>query len=198
MSAIQPQFRSKAAIADPQGRPSGRRWLAALALAISLGLALLVSGWHSPVQAQNSRAAATATSVAADPSTGVSEEALATRQLAEDSLALASTENAVDTGEPARLSDAALEAEIAARLARAVIGQDGFTFSVQTGTVYWQGSTTVAQHKGAATRMARSAGAREVINRIEVVSASPAPSSDDSPQALRRAQVQWREKLPDR
>ena len=32
----------------------------------------------------------------------------------------------------------------------------------------WTGSTTVMQHKGAATRMAKAAGAIQVVNNIKV------------------------------
>ena len=33
---------------------------------------------------------------------------------------------------------------------------------------YWEGSTSIVQHKGAATRMAKTAGAKRVINNIKV------------------------------
>jgi hypothetical protein len=66
------------------------------------------------------------------------------------------------------LPDAAIEAEIHKRLARSIIGKDGFTAQVKGGIAYWQGTTSVPQHKGAATRMAKSSGARHVINNIQV------------------------------
>ena len=55
--------------------------------------------------------------------------------------------------------DKQIEATIRAKLAKSKIGKDGFTVRVQGGVAYWDGATTVVQHKGSATRMAKSAGA---------------------------------------
>lgn len=91
--------------------------------------------------------------------------------------------------------DAALRAEIEARLSRAVIGKDAFQFTVREGVVTWTGETAVAQHKGAATRMARSAGAKQVVNRITVKGATPRKSRQGRPEAsthIRKAVVRWR------
>jgi hypothetical protein len=73
------------------------------------------------------------------------------------------------SGQP-RLSvtDGQLEATIRTKLAKSKIGKDGFRFHVQRGVVTWEGSTAVGQHKGAATRMARTSGAIQVINNIRV------------------------------
>lgn len=65
-------------------------------------------------------------------------------------------------------TDAQLEATIRAKLAKSKIGKDGFRFHVQRGVVTWEGNTNVMQHKGSATRMARSAGALQVVNNIRV------------------------------
>lgn len=65
-------------------------------------------------------------------------------------------------------SDAQIEATIRTKLAKSKIGRDGFRFHVQRGVVTWEGSTDVMQHKGSATRMARAAGAVQVINNIQV------------------------------
>lgn len=65
-------------------------------------------------------------------------------------------------------SDAQIEATIRTKLAKSKIGKDGFRFHVQRGVVTWEGSTNVMQHKGSATRMARAAGAVQVINNIQV------------------------------
>ena len=65
-------------------------------------------------------------------------------------------------------TDAQLEATIRAKLAKSKIGKDGFRFHVQHGVVTWEGSTNVMQHKGSATRMARTAGAVQVVNNIHV------------------------------
>ena len=69
---------------------------------------------------------------------------------------------------PGKLSDAEIEAAIRAKLAKSKIGKDGFTVHVRNGIATWQGSTRVMQHKGAATRMAKTAGAAQVINNIKV------------------------------
>jgi len=65
-------------------------------------------------------------------------------------------------------NDAQIEATIRTKLAKSKIGKDGFRFHVQRGVVTWEGSTNVIQHKGSATRMARAAGAVQVINNIQV------------------------------
>lgn len=79
-------------------------------------------------------------------------------------------------------SDAQLEATIRTKLAKSKIGKDGFRFHVQRGVVTWEGETAVGQHKGAATRMARSSGVIQVINNIKVSN-----SSKETP--MRRAYV---------
>jgi osmotically-inducible protein OsmY len=66
------------------------------------------------------------------------------------------------------VSDSQLESTIRAKLAKSKIGKDGFKFKVARGIVTWEGSTQVPQHKGAATRMARTAGAVDVVNNIQV------------------------------
>ena len=69
------------------------------------------------------------------------------------------------------VSDAQLEAAIRTKLAKSKIGKDGFRFHVQRGVVTWEGNTAIGQHKGAATRMARTSGAVQVINNIRVAGA---------------------------
>lgn len=64
--------------------------------------------------------------------------------------------------------DEKIEAAIRAKLKKALIGQDGFNLRVQGGVAYWDGSTSVLQHKDAATRLAKSCGARTVVNNITV------------------------------
>lgn len=64
--------------------------------------------------------------------------------------------------------DSQIEATIRAKLAKSKIGKDGFRFHVQRGVVTWEGSTNVMQHKGSATRMAKAAGAVQVVNNIHV------------------------------
>jgi osmotically-inducible protein OsmY len=66
------------------------------------------------------------------------------------------------------LPDSQIDATIRAKLAKSKIGRDGFQFKVQRGVVTWEGTTDVMQHKGSATRMAKSAGAVQVVNNIQV------------------------------
>jgi osmotically-inducible protein OsmY len=65
-------------------------------------------------------------------------------------------------------SDAEIEAAIRAKLTKSKIGKDGFTVHVHNGVATWQGSTKVMQHKGSATRMAKTAGATQVVNNIKI------------------------------
>jgi hypothetical protein len=67
-----------------------------------------------------------------------------------------------------KFSDAEIEATIKAKLAKSKIGKDGFQVHVKDRVATWTGSTTVMQHKGAATRMAKAAGAIQVLNNIKV------------------------------
>jgi hypothetical protein len=52
--------------------------------------------------------------------------------------------------------------------------------------VTWEGTTNVVQHKGSATRMARAAGAVQVINNIQVSEAAKAKAGA----SLKRATIQ--------
>jgi hypothetical protein len=67
-----------------------------------------------------------------------------------------------------KFSDAEIEATIKAKLAKSKIGKDGFQVHVKDRVATWTGSTTVMQHKGSATRMAKAAGAIQVLNNIKV------------------------------
>ncbi len=65
-------------------------------------------------------------------------------------------------------SDAAISSRIQAKLARSKLKPDGLRYSVKQGVVEWDGAVSIGQHKGAATRMAKAAGAARVVNRIVV------------------------------
>ena len=67
-----------------------------------------------------------------------------------------------------KFSDAEIEATIKAKLAKSKIGKEGFQVHIKDGVATWTGTTSVMQHKGAATRMARTAGAIRVVNNIKV------------------------------
>lgn len=83
-------------------------------------------------------------------------------------------------------TDAQIEATIRTKLAKSKIGKDGFRFHVQRGVVTWDGTTNVVQHKGSATRMARAAGATQVVNNIQVSAAAKAKATSN----LKKAYVQ--------
>jgi BON domain len=81
----------------------------------------------------------------------------------------ASSPTKTATGQPRlSVSDGQLESTIRTKLAKSKIGKDGFHFHVQRGVVTWEGTTAIGQHKGAATRMARTSGAVQVVNNIRV------------------------------
>jgi hypothetical protein len=85
--------------------------------------------------------------------------------------------------------DKAIEAAIRAKLAKSKIGKDGFTVRVQGGVAYWEGATDIVQHKGSATRMAKTAGARRVVNNIKISDSAKQNAADNLDQGRRRVQV---------
>jgi osmotically-inducible protein OsmY len=68
--------------------------------------------------------------------------------------------------------DAELRKVIEDRFARSAIAADRFKVEVTEGVARLTGKTEVLQHKGVATRLARSVGAKEVRNEIEVSEAA--------------------------
>ena len=87
------------------------------------------------------------------------------------------------------VSDADLERAIRERLARSKCAADNFTVKVQGGVATIDGKTDVMQRKGAATRMARSAGAKKVVNRIQISDAARQKASERLAKGRRRVQV---------
>ena len=85
--------------------------------------------------------------------------------------------------------DKAIEATIRAKLEKSKIGKDGFTVHVQGGVAYWEGTTSVVQHKGSATRMAKSSGAKLVVNNIKVSDAAKQKAAQNLEEGRRRVQV---------
>lgn len=75
-------------------------------------------------------------------------------------------------------SDALISAKIKTKLSRSKLKGDGLQFKVNQGTVEWEGVVTIPQHKGAATRMARTSGASNVVNRIVVKAGTKAKAKD--------------------
>lgn len=89
----------------------------------------------------------------------------------------AASSSRTTTSRTATPTDAQIDATIRAKLAKSKIGKDGFKFHVQRGIVTWEGNTNIPQHKGSATRMARAAGAVQVVNNIHVNGAGKDVSS---------------------
>ncbi len=87
------------------------------------------------------------------------------------------------------LSDAEIERNIRTKLAKSKIGKDGFTVKVKGGVVTWEGSTNVIQHKGAATRMARTSGATQVVNNIKISDAARQKAAGNLTGEPRKVQV---------
>ena len=111
-------------------------------------------------------------------------------------LALAAWSAPGTTGTPARTPakasakpDAEIEKDIRARLAKSKIGQDKFQVHVQGGVATLEGSTDVVQHKGVATRMAKSAGAVAVNNKIKISDAAREKAAKNLETGRRRAQI---------
>jgi len=67
-----------------------------------------------------------------------------------------------------KVPDAQVERTIRAKFAKSKINAEHFTVSVQGGVATIEGKTNVIQHKGVATRLARSGGAVTVRNHIQV------------------------------
>jgi osmotically-inducible protein OsmY len=65
-------------------------------------------------------------------------------------------------------NDAQIERTIKAKFAKSKINVEHFTISVQNGVATIEGKTNVIQHKGVATRLARTGGALAVQNHIQI------------------------------
>ncbi len=88
------------------------------------------------------------------------------------------------------LPDSQIELDLRTRLSRSKLASRKFQFRVQGGVATLTGRTDVVQHKGIMTRMAKAAGARAVVNNIEVSEAARARSAARfEAAASRKAQV---------
>lgn len=92
------------------------------------------------------------------------------------------------TGGQRRLSDAQLEAVIRAKFAKSKSAHT-FTVHVQGGVATIDGNTDVVQHKGAATHMAKTAGAVAVNNRVQISEAAKEKAAGNLETGRRRAQI---------
>jgi len=88
-----------------------------------------------------------------------------------------------------RINDAEIERAIRARFAESKISTDKFSAKVQGGIATITGHTDVIQHKGVATRLAKSSGALAVINNIEISQAAKDKAAKNMESGRRRAQL---------
>jgi osmotically-inducible protein OsmY len=86
-------------------------------------------------------------------------------------------------------SDAEIERAIRARFARSKIATDNFQVHVQGGIATLEGTTEVVQHKGVATRLAKSSGASAVDNRIRPTEQARQKAAASLAKGRRRAQI---------
>ena len=94
--------------------------------------------------------------------------------------------------------DRELEKAIRDRFARSKIARNGFQVQVQGGVATLTGQTDVIQHKGVATRLAKTTGAKQVINRIQVSEAAKQKAAANLATGRRRAQIKRSETSPPR
>ncbi len=99
-------------------------------------------------------------------------------------------------GPQAAASDNEIEKAIRGRLAASRISSDHFTVRVQGGVAVLEGQTGVIQHKGTATRLAKSAGALRVDNRIQISQEARQKAAANLTQGRRRAQIKRSETSP--
>jgi hypothetical protein len=71
-----------------------------------------------------------------------------------------------------KVPDAQIERTIRAKFAKSKINAEHFTVSVQSGVATIEGKTGVIQHKGVATRLAKTGGALAVQNHIQISEAA--------------------------
>jgi osmotically-inducible protein OsmY len=85
--------------------------------------------------------------------------------------------------------DAEVEQSIKVRLAASKISRNHFQVHVSHGVATLEGKTDVLQHKGTATRLAKSAGATQVVNHIAVSQAAKDKAAKNLATGRRRAQI---------
>jgi BON domain len=99
------------------------------------------------------------------------------------------TQTAKAPARQAMKSDAEIEATIRAKFSRSKINTEKFQVHVQGGVATIEGKTNVIQHKGTATRLAKTGGAVAVNNHIQISDAAKQKAADNLDQGRRRAQV---------
>jgi hypothetical protein len=87
-------------------------------------------------------------------------------------------------------TDSQIEAVIRAKFAKSKINEDKFTVRVQGGVATIEGRTDVLQHKGVATRLAKTGGAIAVNNHVQISDAARQKAAGNLEKGRRRVQVQ--------
>jgi hypothetical protein len=106
----------------------------------------------------------------------------------------ASAAPAAARGNATAQTDAQVEKKFRERFASSKIAGDKFTIRVQGGVATLEGRTNVVQHKGVATRMAKAAGAAQVLNHIQISEEAKQAAAKNLAQGRRRAQVKRSER----
>ena len=75
-------------------------------------------------------------------------------------------------------SDTVIEQNIRARFEKSKISEDKFTVRVQGGVAIVEGTTSIIQRKGVATRLAKAGGATSVDNRIRIADDARATAAE--------------------
>lgn len=86
-------------------------------------------------------------------------------------------------------ADAEIERAIRAKFAKSKIGVEKYQVHVQGGVATIEGKTDVVQHKGVATRLAKSGGAVAVANHIQISDAAREKAAANLETGRRRAQI---------
>ncbi len=85
--------------------------------------------------------------------------------------------------------DSRLEKAIRARFSKSKISVNNFQVRVQGGLATIEGKCEVMQHKGTATRLAKAAGALQVVNRIEIAKDARDKAAANLAKGRRRQQI---------
>src|SRR5438309_4799736 len=109
---------------------------------------------------------------------------------AADARPLPTHQRAAPTKAAPKLSDPQLESAIRAKFAKSKINANRFQVHVQGGIATLEGRTDVIQHKGTATRLAKTSGALAVNNRIQISDAARQKANANLEKGRRRVQLQ--------
>jgi hypothetical protein len=97
--------------------------------------------------------------------------------------------SAAKTTQTPQISDSDLEKAINSKFAASKISTDKFKAHVEGGVATLEGYTEIVQHKGIATRLAKTAGALAVVNNIEISQAAKDNAQANLDSGRRRAQL---------